>query len=66
MQTIRVKAKPDTVVKDPTTGRTIPNDVFIDVIETPAIRRSIDVWQDLEVEGKASAPDAPAEAKPKK
>jgi hypothetical protein len=38
-------------------GRIIPNDKFIPVTDNPAIRRLIDHWQDVEVEGAAPPPD---------
>jgi hypothetical protein len=49
MAMIYVKAKPDR--RAYFEGRVIPQDKFIPVTDTPYIRRLIDHWGDLEVEG---------------
>ena len=44
-------------------GRVIPQDKFIPVTDTPYIRRLIDHWGDLEVQGGEQKPAAPAQSK---
>jgi len=49
MPMIYVKTKPDR--RAYFEGRVIPQDKFVPVVDTPYIRRLIDHWGDLEVEG---------------
>ena len=42
-------------------GRVIPQDKFIPVVDTPYIRRLIDHWGDLEVEGGEQQPATPVQ-----
>lgn len=59
MAMIYVKSKPDR--RAYYEGRIIPTDKFVPVTDDPYIRRLVDHWGDLEVEGGAAKP---AEAKP--
>jgi len=60
---IKVKAKPDRVVRVSPRGEMIPSDRFIAVEATPYIMRLLNHHQDLIQEPQPPAPSAPASAK---
>ncbi|TAI61581.1 hypothetical protein [Bradyrhizobium sp. Leo170] len=45
-------------------GRVIPEDKFIPVTDTPSVRRLIDHWGDIEVEGDAKPKAKPSQQPP--
>ena len=55
MASIRVRALPDRVVYDaPRGGKRIPSDKFVSVQGSNYIRRLIEHWGDVELEGEVS------------
>lgn len=55
MALLKVRALPGRVAFDaPRGGKRIPSDAFVPVKDTPHIRRLVNHWGDIEIEGEAA------------